>query len=215
MIWAKHFNRVRIILAGLVLLPLAAAGQTTNLYRTIYSGEMDLMTVPLNITGGNTLSNIFHDVPTGSEFYFWDKDLETWNVGETSAKGWAYSLANTEVLPGEAFFFKPAWTYTVHLNGIPPTPLVTNVVSGYGEVSILGHPYPIDILWTDSQLADQLPPGSMVSFWDRTNKIFHTTLFKAPLAKGGGWGTAASNTLIRAVDGFAVKQYGTNFTWSE
>ena len=31
----------------------------------------------------------------------------------------------------------------------------------------------------------------------------------------GGWGSTASNYIIRAGDGFAVKQYGVNFNWTE
>lgn len=201
--------------AVLLLLNLIAQGQTTNLYRTIYSGEMDLMTIPLNITGGNTVSNIFYDAPSGSEFYYWDNTLNVWNGGASGSKGWASGLGDRVLLPGEGFFFKPGSTYTVHLNGTPPDSPVTNMVSGYPDINVLGYPYPADILWTDTQLADQLSPGSVISFWDRTNYTFHTTFFKGPIAKGGGWGNVASNTLIHAADGFVFKQYGGDFLWSE
>jgi hypothetical protein len=88
-------------------------------------------------------------------------------------------------------------------------------VSGSERVSCLGYAYPVDIPWTDTQLATLLPPGSMVSFWDRTNASFRTTFLKAPTAKGGGWGNAASNYIVRAGDGFAVKQSGAPFIWTE
>ena len=208
-------TRLKTALAGLLLLPLAAGGQTTNIVRPIAAGQMDLMSVPLIVPGGNAASNVFPNVPDGSFFYFWDDDLQVWSTSITSAKGWTSGSGSRQLLPGEAFFFKPPGAYTAVLTGTAPEPPITIPVSGYGRANLLGYPYPVDIPWTDTQLATLLPPGSMVSFWDRTNSSFHTTFLKAPAAKGGGWGAAASNFIVHAGDGFAVKQAGTNFNWIE
>ena len=208
-------TRLKAALAGLLLLPLAASGQTTNITRPIAAGQMDLMSVPLVVAGGNTVSNIFLNVPDGSLFYFWDDALQVWASGQFTGKDWPISIGSRQLLPGEAFFFRPSGAYTAVLTGTASAPPVTIPVSGYERANLLGHPYPVDIPWTDTQLASLLPPGSMVSFWDRTNSSFHATFLKAPDAKGGGWGNAASNYIVRAGDGFAVKQAGTNFNWTE
>jgi hypothetical protein len=206
-------ERVLVFLAGLILLPLAAYAQTTNITRPIGADQMDLMSVPLIVPGGNTVSNVFKNAPAESQFYFWDTNLG-WTVSWGSAKGWG-GIGSRQVLPGEAFFFKPPGAYTVVLSGTPPEPPITIPVSGYEHPSLLGYPYPVEIHWTDTQLATLLPPGSMVSFWNRTNASFRTTFLKAPAAKGGGWGNAASNYIVRAGDGFAVKQSGAPFNWTE
>lgn len=202
--------------ALLFLLPLATLAQTTNITRPIQAGQMDLMSVPLIVPGGNTLSNIFPNVPSGSLFYFWDADLQSWTgTSYSSSKGWDSGTGNRVVLPGESFFFKPPGDYTVSLTGDPPSPPCSVSIHGNQKISALGYFYPVDIHWTDTQLASQLPPGSLVSFWTLTNSLFRTTFLKAPAAKGGGWGNAAANYMVHAGDGFVVKISGTNFIWGE
>jgi hypothetical protein len=207
-------NPGRIALAGMFLLPLVAISQTTTIVRDISSGQMDLMTVPLIVPGGNTISNIFKNVPSGSQFYFWDDPLHTWTASFGSSKNW-YNIGSRQVLPGGAFFFKPPGAWTVALTGTPPESPVSTPVNGNTKISVLGYPYPADIPWPDTQLAALLPPGSRVSFWHPAYNSFHTTFFKAPAAKGGGWGSAASNYIVHAGDGFAVWQSGTDFNWVE
>lgn len=199
--------------AALLLLPFAAAAQTTNIIRPIAAGQTDLMSVPLVAVGGNAISNMFADAPDGSVIYLWDLDLQNWIPSQKSSKDWPGS--SRELQPGEAFLFKPSGAYTVVLRGTPPDPPIARPVSGDGRASLLGYFYPVDIHWTDTQLATLLPPGSMVSFWNRTNAYFQTTFLKAPAAKGGGWGNTASNYIIRAGDGFAAWQSGPDFNWSE
>lgn len=207
--------RLKTALAGLLLLPLAAGGQTTNITRPIAAGQMDLMSVPLIVPGGNTVSNIFPNVPDGSVFYFWDDNLQVWASGQFTGKGWPISIGSRQLLPGEAFFFRPSGAYTAVLTGTALVLPSYKPVAGDDKISTLGYLYPVDIPWTDTQLASQLPPGSLVSFWDRTNSSFHTTFLKAPAAKGGGWGGAAANYVVHAGDGFAVKVSGDGFNWAE
>jgi hypothetical protein len=206
--------RSGIFLAASLLLPFAAFGQTTTIVRQISSGQMDLMTVPLIIPGGNAVSNIFKNFPVGSRFYFWNGPIQAWTAGSGSSKGWN-GIGSRQVLPGEAFFLEPSTEYTAVLTGTAPESPVSTPVNGNNKISALGYPYPADIPWPDTQLAASLPPGSMVSFWHPAYNSFHTTFFKAPAAKGGGWGSAASNYVVHAGDGFAVWQSGTNFNWVE
>lgn len=208
-------KRAWILLAGAVLLPLAAFAQTTNISRPIAAGQMDLLSVPLIVPGGNVVSNVFPNVPDGSIFYFWDDAIQVWSASQFSSKGWPSSTGSHQLLPGEAFFFKPPGAYTVVLTGTPLTLPSYKPVAGGDKISVLGYFYPADIPWTNTQLASQLPPGSLVSFWNRTNSSFRTTFLKAPDAKGGGWGAAAANHIVRAGDGFAVKVPGDGFTWAE
>ena len=208
-------TRLKAALAGLILLPLAAFGQTTSIVRQIDAGQMDLMSVPLVVAGGNTVSNVFPNVPDGSFFFFWDDAIQVWSASQLSSKGWPSSTGSRQLLPGEAFFFKPSGAYTAVLTGTALMPPSYKPVAGGDKISVLGYFYPADISWTDTQLESQLPPGSLVSFWNRTNSSFRTTFLKAPAAKGGGWGAAAANYTVRAGDGFAVKVPGDDFNWAE
>lgn len=207
-------RRWMLVGAGALLFASHATAQTTSITRYIQSGQMDLMSVPVIVSGGNAISNIFPGLPSGSVFYFWDSTLGSWAPTYGSSKGWD-STGSRQVLPGEAFFLKPSGSYTAVLTGTPTTPPVTTNVLGWGHKGVFGYPYPVNIPWTDTQLASLLPPGSLVSFWDRTNSSFHNTFLKAPAAKGGGWGNAASNYIVHAGDGFAIINYSTNLTWSE
>ena len=92
-------NRLKTALAGLLLLPLVAFGQAGFINRPIAAGQMDLLSVPFIVTGGNTVSNIFPTLPAGSVFYFWDDTLNTWTPVFGSSKDWA-PIGSRQVLPG-------------------------------------------------------------------------------------------------------------------
>jgi hypothetical protein len=211
----KRFtDRLRLLCAGLLGLPLMAGGQGTVISRPISSGQMDLMSVPLIVSGGNQVTNVFPHVGTAYTLYFWDTNVPTWNPYPPGGEK-EFPYPSREILPGEAFFLQAHQNLEITLTGITPESPVALSVQGAGKANLLGYPYPADVHWTTPQLAALLPPGSMVSFWDRTTSSFRTTFLKAPAAKGGGWGSTASNHLIRAGDGFVVKQPGSDFIWSE
>lgn len=217
-------GRMRIGTAGMrgwwtgwgLLLASSAFGQTTSIVYTIDSGQMDLMSVPLLVEGGNTLSNVFKDASSSAVFYFWSEALQAWQAVSKPAQGWDAGSGSHPLPPGLAFFYQPPdFSGPLVIDGEPPAPPISTNLPGWGRVSCLGYPYPADMCWTNLQLAALLPAGSMVAFWDRTNGVFRPTFLKAPAAKGGGWGAAASNHVVHAGDGFAVVNFGTNFIWSE
>ena len=192
-------NRLQTALAGLLLLPLVAFGQTTNITRPIEPGQRDLMSAPLVVAGGNAVSNILSSAPTGSFVYFWDADLQVWNGSQKTAKDWPGS--DREVLPGESFFYEPAGAQTVVLTGtFPPSPATVIVPDSQ---SVLAFPFPWDVPWAYTSLSWLLPPGSTVAFWDRTAGAWSPTYTKA---QNGSWDNAAATHILLAGDGFAVTQ---------
>lgn len=186
-------------LSALLLLPLAAAAQTTNVYRPIAAGQIDLMSVPLLAVGGNAISNVFAAAPVDSIIYLWDLDLQNWTISQKTAEDWPGS--DRILQPGEAFGFEPATAQTVVLTGTPlDFPFVFPVSA---RKSMLAVPLPETGIWGHCQLSWLLPPGSTVAFWDRPNQKWLGPYTNAP---DGRWEAAAFHHLLLAGDGFAVEQ---------
>lgn len=196
--------RARVLAgAAFLLLPLAAAAQTTNVYRPIPAGQWDLMSVPLQTDSGNVFGTFETNAPAGTQVLFYDDAVTNFSGGTKSTKGWDAPTANRVVLPGESFFLKsPAATgMVVSLAGTIPGSSVTNQI--HGRWTALGYPYPDEIAWTDTALASNLPPGALVYFWDGDRQ--HYDVFRKGPPVRGGWG-AASNHVVRPGDGFIVRQ---------
>lgn len=185
--------------AALLLLPFAAAAQTTNVIRPIEAGQVDLMSVPLVAVGGNAISNVFAEAADGSVIYLWDANLQAWTFSQKGPKDWPGS--SRELQPGEAFFFEPAGAQTVVLTGTPlGFPFMIAVPA---RKSMLAVPLPESGIWGHCQLSWLLPPGSTVAFWDRPNGTWIGPFTNAP---DGRWNSAAYHHLLLAGDGFAVEQ---------
>ena len=207
---SSNTNRGRLALAGWLLPALAALGQTTNVVRPIADGQVDLMSVPLVVEGGNAVSNVFASAAINSTIYFWDATLQNWNFSQKTAKDWPGD--SRELVPGEAFYFEPAGAQTVVLTGTPPELPFTITVPD--QKSMLSVPLPESGIWGHCPLSRQLPPGSTVAFWDRPNGAWLGPFTNAP---DGQWENAAFDHVLLAGDGFAVTQPGgsPDLSWTE
>lgn len=197
-------------LIGFLLLPFAAAAQTTNVVRPIADGQVDLMSVPLAAEGGNAISNVFAAAAEGSIIYLWDLNLQHWTPSLKTAKDWPGS--NRILEPGQSFFFAPASAQTVVLTGTPLDFSFAYMVPA--RKSMLAVPFPETGIWGHCPLSWQLPPGSTVAFWDRPNG---TWLGPYTNAADGRWEAAAFHHLLLAGDGFAVEQPlgSSEFGWTQ
>ena len=207
---SSNTNRGRLALAGWLLPALAALGQTTNVVRPIADGQVDLMSVPLVVEGGNAVSNVFASAAINSTIYFWDATLQNWNFSQKTAKDWPGD--SRELVPGEAFYFEPAGAQTVVLTGTPlDFPFAIAVPA---RKSMLAVPLPETGIWGHCQLSWLLPPGSTVAFWDRPNGAWLGPFTNAP---DGQWENAAFDHVLLAGDGFAVTQPGgsPDLSWTE
>ena len=195
---------------ALLLLPLAAAAQTTNVFRPIEAGQADLMSVPLLADGGNAISNVFAAAADGSIIYLWDMDLQNWTPSQKTAKDWPGSDRILE--PGQSFFFAPASAQTVVLTGTPLDFSFAYMVPA--RKSMLAVPFPETGIWGHCQLSWLLPPGSTVAFWDRPNQTWLGPYTNAP---DGRWEAAAFHHLLLVGDGFAVEQPpgSSEFGWTQ
>ena len=195
---------------ALLLLPFAAAAQTTNIIRPIAAGQTDLMSVPLLAVGGNAISNVFAEAADGSVIYLWDANNQAWTFSQKGPKDWPGS--SRELQPGEAFFFEPAGAQTVVLTGTPLDFPFAIVVPA--RKSMLAVPLPETGIWGHCQLSWLLPPGSTVAFWDRPNGTWIGPYTNAP---DGRWDSAAFDHVLLAGDGFSVSQPegAPDLSWTE
>lgn len=181
---------------------------------TVGADQQDLISFPFIAMGdSNEVTNMFPTVGIDCEVYFWDSGLQVWTAYASGAKG--SPLPSRKVESGESFFVHSDVEQEFTLTGILPSPPLTNTVTS--DPCMLAYPYPINTLWTNTQVSALLPEGSIVSFWNMESNHWGPSFFKAATAKGGGWGNTANNYTIPAGYGFAIQQgpNGSNFSWVE
>lgn len=201
----NRFSLARTVgTAALLLLTLAAAAQTATVVRTVDSNQWDLMSMPLLTASGNKFGAFETNAPVGTQVYFYDPAVSNFDGGTKNLKGWDAPRSNRVVLPGESFFLKTPATngLSLALTGTVPVAPVTNQV--LARWTALGYPCPDEIAWGNLALASNLPPGTLVYFWDVGSQEYDIYR-KGPPAKGG-WGADASNHVVHPGDGFIVRQ---------
>ncbi len=196
-------KRVWLWLGFVVLYAGVVHAQYPSITRPVGAGEVDLMSVPYLVDGGNTISNVFQSAAPNTTIYVWDTSIQVWQGCTKTSKGWTAG-ADKELLRGEGFFVQ-SWTDQQFFlsGGIPGSPAAIPVDS---ESMVLAYPFPVDVLWTNTELSKLLPACSTVSFWSRAEGSWARNYLKAPAAKGGGWGEEAAAYRIPAGDGFVVRQ---------
>ncbi len=203
-----------MVLGFLLLVNVAATAQTAEMIRTIQANQYDLISAPLITASNNQFVAMTTNVPNYSRVGFYDPPATNFTLALKSGKGiWDAHAAYRIVLPGNSFFLCPTGNCEIILTGTAPVSPVMNQINA--RWSALGYPYPVDVKWSQTTLASNLPTGTLVYFWSRSAQCYQTFL-KAPPAKGG-WGDAASKYVIRPGDGFIVRQPrgSTPFTWTE
>ena len=192
----------------------AATAQTAEVVRTFQANQYDLISVPLITVSNNQFVAMTTNVPNHSRVGFYDPPATNFTLALKSGKGfWEAQAVDRIVLPGNSFFLCPTGNCEITLTGTAPVSPVTNQI--YARWSVLGYPYPVDVKWSQTTLASNLPTGTRVYFWSQNAQNYQTFL-KGPPAKGG-WGDAASKYVIHPGDGFIVRQPpgSTPFIWSE
>ena len=192
--------------------------------RTIPAGgKFQTFGVPLNSM--TEASNVFgrtsvaQEAPRGTTVYFWNlTPTPGWVQNTKGLSGWGSAYSNRTVLPGEGFMLKSATTSTlpieVTITGeVPDTSPLNFGIAGGSNLNMVANAYPVDVIFGQTPLAINSARGSTVFFWDVT-------------ANGGaggwvqntrglsGWGTAYSNRVVQAGEGFMLKETGTSRVWT-
>lgn len=176
------------------------------------AGGLVPVSIPLNsmtesqIVFGRT--SVAAEAPVGSVVFFWTGT--EWSGGGKGAKGWAAAQSNKVVGVGEAFFLKGAAgdvAREVTITGeVPDDATLSKAVTGGGNLNPLANPYPVDFKFGESALAANAAAGSVVFFWTGSEW--------SGGGKGAkGWAAAQSNQIVKAGEGFFLKEVGASGAW--
>lgn len=162
-----------------------------------------------------TNTSVAAEMPNGSAAFFWNPTTQRWIGSLKSGKGvWGSVAAAQQILPGEMFFLKtpagaPAQEVTI-TGEVPDDPTLTRAVVGNNAIAALGNPYPVDVAFTNMDVAKNAANGSAAFFWNPT-----TGRWIGSLKSGKGvWGSVAAAETIEAGEGFFLKDFGAGSVWT-
>ena len=187
-------------------------------------GQIIAVSLPLDNMNDPTGSNVFgrtsiaQEAPELSYVYFWDEPTQKWLSGQkrVGLKAWQPAQSNYVVKPGEGFFMKgnPADTANrdVTITGeVPPDSSMSRGIVGSGNISTMGNPYPVDFKFGESSVATGATDLSYVYFWDEPTQKWLSGQKRVGLK---AWQPAQSNYVVKAGEGFFLKEAGTVTTWT-
>lgn len=182
---------------------------------TIPSNGVALVTPVLEDFGAGTVADLIGDqLPSGSSVYIWDRSLNGYVSAGKTRSGWTGTGAANVLLRGDAIWLVPPKDNTqrtvTFMGEVPGSYNLaeTTTVYSISGADAVGYAYPVDVLWTNTTLAQALPTGASLYTWD--------TVSQGYLNFGktrSGWGTANALT-IKAGQGFWVVT-STPIDWQE
>ena len=177
--------------------------------RTVPAGKLQIVSIPFDNIASEDGSykfgetQIANDLPQGSRVMFWDDASQGWSGGSKSAKGWSAGEANHVIVPGEAFFVLNNTSGDLDVTAageVPSDEKIPRAFNGGTALSIVAAPYPVDVRFGDTEIAQQLPQGSRVMFWDDVAQGWSGGSKSAK-----GWSAGEANHVVVAGEGFFVR----------
>lgn len=220
-------KRMVLVMLAVVMAGTLAFGQTQVLSRNAVGyvkvdaerGKFALVRLDFESMDGSqggcmVVSNLLDwtQFPDDTLLYLWNYATREYRpiVQRSSRGGWGSGGSNL-VCRGEGFWVKipsgaASNSYPVFLMGEVPdrTTAPTTTIESLTGLNILGFPYPVDVIWTNTDLAKKLPGDSLLYLWGGSSYI-------GPYqksARSGTWGEA-SNLVVRPGQAFWVKTTGT------
>ena len=202
--------------SGEVILSANALGYAK---RTVPAGKWQIVSVPYRNIASEDGRYKFGDTPVaqhlpqGSSVQFWNANNQMWSGGSKGAKGWAAAQANHVIGVGEAFFVKnnsDTDLKVVAAGEVPGQETISGTCAGGGKWSIVAPPYPAGNAFGKTGVADAVPEGSTVLFWDVDRQCW---------SGGGksakGWAAAQGQEKAAAGTGFFLMSGGAEVSWEE
>ena len=203
-------RKALVLALGVALIAPLAFAQTNVLSqnavgyvkRTVNPGEFDYIQIPFVTIDGSTnkVSDVFGDLPDGSNVLTWDPVGQTYIQSSKSFFGWA---PDVDLVLGQGFFLQIPGTEAapvdVYLLGEVPSDATVDIplVSGGGFAAV-GVPYPAALTIETSGLDAALVSGDSVLVWDIVGQGY------VQVSKSFfGW--APANTPLNPGDGFFVQ----------
>ncbi len=170
---------------------------------TIPNNGLALVTPVLEGLDGATIADLVGEqLPVGSNAILWNRETKSYVFGGRTRSGW--SMTNV-ILRGDAFWLRPAadtGPHTVTFMGEVPAAYnmaQETVVDNIQGTDAVGYAYPVDIIWTNTTLAQVVPTGSNLIIWDLDSQSY--TFYGKTRS---GWSTPPSFE-IKAGQGFWIR----------
>jgi len=183
-------------------------------------GDLNVVCYSLNPmdAGGVTLftnTSVAAEMVNYSAAFFWDDITQRWIGSQKSGKGvWDGVGPTKELLPGEMFFLKtPAGgvAQDVTVTGeVPVDDTLDRAIVGNNAIAAIGNPYPVDMAFTNLDVAINAANYSAAFFWDSGTQRW---LGSQKSGKGVWDGLAPTKTVL-AGEGFFMKDAGAGSVWT-
>ena len=188
------------------------------------NGVLTCVSLPLDPFGGEDAwywpdTELAKGLQGGSIVYFWNNNTLDWEYSTKSARGTWPAIQTTNLMmvsPGQAFFLRgPSGTKSnvvVSLLGELPVEESMSVgVTGGNNFDMRAiSMYPIEVVFTNSAFATNLPGGSMVYFWNGADWVYSTKNVRS-----NTWSTVEGKETLRVGEGVFVKKSGAGMTVTE
>lgn len=140
----------------------------------------------------------------GCGVLFWDEGRQGWSGGVKGSQGWDASEANRVIESGQGFALVNSTDEAIAVTVagvVPSAATLSRAFAGDNKWSLVAYPYPVARKFGDTALADQLPSGASVKFWNAAEQAW-----TEPMAKTSrGWGSNAAGHELKVGEAFFVK----------
>jgi hypothetical protein len=147
----------------------------------------------------------------GSAVLFWDTEQQGWSGGVKGSAGWDPAEADRVLAAGEGFALVNASDEAIAVTVAGSSPSEAHLdrdYAGGNAWSLMAYPYPVAVKFGETELANVLPQGSSVKFWDAAAQAW-----TGPSKKTArGWPGAAANRELRVGEAFVI-QSPSEGTW--
>lgn len=171
------------------------------------AGEIYALTFPFVDMASTNAGIVFkntqlaQDADSGSYVYFWNGT--SWAGYSKGRNGFTTTY---ELKPGECFFFKPAKDMVITMCGeVPDDATLTREITAAANITACGNPYPVPMIFKDSELATKASSGAYVYFWNGTSWAGYpkgrngfTTTYEVAPGEGFFFKTTAADTEAKA-----------------
>ena len=193
------------LMAALTAAGLVACGASAQTITSVNSvgfhsvdvppgGDLVLVAPTLESMGGGTLEELIGDqLPAGAIAHIWQRDTRSYTtVPKSSKNGWG----SATIERGDAvWLLDPNATTTQRVSFAGEVPDVRSLTAtttvSIGAIDAVAYPYPTEIDFTNTTLAQASVPGDVVHFW-RTADQAYTTV---PKSSKNGWGSSSTKVL--------------------
>jgi len=191
---------VAILISGVAF--SAASFAQTNVSSANVVGYNQI-TIPTNqivlvatsfLNTSNTIEGLFGNLPPGSKISIWNPTQQKYNSFVCLRDGWDTAGTNTIPRGRGVFVSLPAGVGTnIYVSGDVPQDSTSTVYKVAG-LALMSYPYPADVAFTNTALAQNALPGDKISFWNNG--------WVGYSRDRDGWSNIPTNLQLRVGQGF-------------